>query len=202
MTSLRTLALSSTSRLCFALVLLTAGPALASEPNSTPAEQAQTQQLNQNISNANAAAEAQSTEKNAVYQAQQDRYLEQLRVYRASQTNYVERAASYQAARDRYIASHAAYHRTTWPARYEQRLIVDTTDLLGADVHTANGRTVGHVVEIALTSGRVEALRVSLNSSRGDVWIEAADLRFDADKKVVMTNLNRTNIYEMTRETY
>jgi sporulation protein YlmC with PRC-barrel domain len=125
-----------------------------------------------------------------------------LRHYRAGQTNYEERAVRYEAARERYIAGHARYQRLGWPARYEQRLIVDTTDLLGAPVHTANGRTVGHVVEIALGSGRVDALRVSLDSRRGDVWIESADLRFDADRKIVMTNLNRQDLYVMTRETY
>ena len=161
-----------------------------------------TTMLNQTITDTNAAADAQSVEKNAVYQAQQNRYQEQLRLYRAGQTNYEERAVRYEAARDRYIAGHAQYQRAGWPARYEQRLIVDTTDLLGARVHTANGHTVGHVVEIALASGRVDALRVTLDSSRGDVWIESADLRFDADKKIVITNLDRQDLYVMTHETY
>jgi hypothetical protein len=202
MTSVRTLTLSSASAFCISLALLTVTPAAASQPDSSPAEQAQTQQLNQNITNTNAANDAQSVEKNAMYQGEQNRYREQLTVYRESQTNYEERAASYEAARDRYIAGHARYHRAVWPARYEQRLIVDTHDLLGANVHTANGRTVGHVVEISLLSGRVDALRVTLDNSRGDVWVEATDLRFDADKKVVMTNLNRQNLYQMTHDTY
>ncbi len=202
MTSVKARALLSASSLCFALAL--SGAALAqSEPqSSSPAEQAQTQQLNQNITDSNAAADAQSNQNNAQYQAQQDRYQEQLRVYKASQKNYEERAASYEAARDRYAAAHARYHRAAWPTRYEHRLIVDTRDLLGAHVHTSNGRTVGHVAEIALASGHVDALRVTLDHSRGDVWIESADLRFDADRKVVMTDLDRQDLYEMTHETY
>jgi len=202
MMSVKTTVLSSTLPVSFALFLLTAGPAMASEPNSTPAEQAQTQQLNQNITNANAAAAAPSAENNAVYQAQQNRYQEQLNAYKANQTNYQERAATYLAARDRYIAGHARYHRAAWPARYDQHLIVDTNDLLGANVHTANGRTVGHVAEIALASGHVDALRVTLDNSRGDVWIESTDLRFDANNKFVMTNLDRHDLYAMTHETY
>jgi len=202
MMSFKTTALSSAIPVSFVVCLLAAAPALASEPGSSPAEQAQTQKLNQTITDTNAAADAQSVEKNAVYQARQNRYQEQLRLYRAGQTNYEERAVRYEAARDRYIAGHAQYQRAGWPARYEQRLIVDTTDLLGARVHTANGHTVGHVVEIALASGRVDALRVTLDSSRGDVWIESADLRFDADKKIVMTNLDRQDLYVMTHETY
>jgi hypothetical protein len=202
MISVKTLALSSASSLCFALVLSAAGPAAASQQDSTPAELAQTQQLNQNITNANTAADAQSAQNNTLYQAQQDRYREQLRLYRASQTNYEERAASYEAARERYIAGHARYHRAAWPVRSNQRLIVDTNDLLGARVHTSDGRTIGRVEEIALASGRVDALRVTLDHSRGDVWIESADLRFNADQNVVMTNLDRQDLYEMTHETY
>jgi len=184
------------------LVLLSVGPAVASQPDSTPAEQSQTQQLNQGVSNANAAADAQSTEKNAVYQAQINRYQEQLKVYRANQANYQERAAAYLAARDRYIAAHARYHRVMWPAKYDTRLIVDTNDLLGSNVTTVHDDVVGHVVEIALVSGRVSALRVSLDNQPGDVWIESADLRFDADRKLVMTNLDRHDLYEMSHDSY
>jgi hypothetical protein len=125
-----------------------------------------------------------------------------LRLYRAGQQNYQERSASYLAARDRYIAGHAAYHRAAWPVSSNQRLIVDTNDLLGANVHTANGHTVGHVVELALVSGKVSALRVTLDNGRGDVWIESPDLRFNADAKVVMTNLDRRDLYLMSHETY
>lgn len=58
------------------------------------------------------------------------------------------------------------------------------------------------MVEIAMASGRVDALRVTLDHRKGDVWIESADLRFDADKKVVMTNLNSRNLFEMTKLSY
>jgi hypothetical protein len=202
MRSAKIIALSGASSFCFAMALLTTAPAAAAQQDSTPAEQAQTQQLNQNVTNANTAADTQSAASNTLYQEQQVRYQEQLAVYKGSQKNYQERAATYLAARDRYVAGHARYHRSIWPARYDQRLIVDTNDLLGARVHTSNGRTVGHVAEIALVSGRVGALRVTLDNARGDVWVESADLRFDADKKVVMTNLNRRDLYVMTHETY
>jgi hypothetical protein len=202
MMSVKTLALSGAATLCLALALSITGPAAASQLDSTAAERAQTQQLNQNITDANAAADTRNDQNNAVYQVQQDRYQEQLRLYKASQTNYEERAASYLAARDRYIAGHARYHRAAWPVRYDHRLIVDTNDLLGARVNTSNGRMIGHVSEIALASGRVDALRVTLDNSKGDVWIESADLRFDSDKRLVITNLNRRDLYEMTHETY
>ena len=196
MMSVKTLALCGTATLCIAFAL--SGAALAqstTSQSSTPAEQAQTQQLNQDITNANADADAQSARDNAQYQAE-------LLQYKASQANYEESAARYEAARDRYVAANARYRRGAWPSRYEQSLIVGTSDLLGARVHTANGRTVGRVEEIALSSGHVDALRVTLDRGRGDVWIESADLRFDADQKVVMTDLDRQDLREMTHETY
>jgi len=182
--------------------LFLAAPSLGSEPDSTPAEQAQTQQLNQNIAQTNAVADAKSAEKDAVYKAQVDRYQEQLKAYRVGQLNYKERAAAYLAARDRYIAAHARFHRASWPNSANQRLIVDTNDLLGADVHTASGNTVGHVVEIALIDGKVSALRVLLMTPNADVWIESPDLRFDSDKRVVMTNLDRRDLVEMSHYNY
>lgn len=202
MMAFKSVSLSGALPLCFVALLLSAGRTVASEPNSTPAEKSQTQQLNQSITHANAVSDAETAEKSAVYQAQVDRYQEQLKVYRAGQENYEERAAAYLAARDRYVSAHARYHRASWPADADKRLIVDTNDLLGADVHTWNGHTVGHVVEIALISGKVSALRVSLDSRKGDVWIESPDLRFNADKKFVMTNLSRRDLNAMSRDTY
>ena len=203
MKSTKTSALLGSSSLCF--VLLLSGAAFGQSSNSqtsSPAEQEQTQQLNQGISDANKAVDEQSDRDNAQYGAEQQRYREQLRQYRRRVKNYEEKADHYEASRDRYVASHARYHRTAWPRRYEHRLIVDTRDLLGARVHTSSGRAVGHVVEVAMASGRVDALRVTLDRGRGDVWIEAADLRFDSGRKVVMTNLDRRDLYEMSRDAY
>ena len=202
MMSIKSFALSSAFPVSIALLLLAAGPAAASEQNSTPAEKAQTQQLNQTVSDVNAVADAQSVEKNAVFKAQQDRYQEQLRRYRAGQQNYQERSTSYLASRERYISAHAGYHRASWPSRFDHHMIVDTNELLGADVHTADGRNVGHVVELALVSGEISALRVTLDYGRGDVWIESPDLRFLADRRVVMTNLDRRDLYVMSHESY
>jgi len=201
MMSIKTRALSCAFPVSLALSLLTGMPA-AAQPTSSPAEQVQTRQLNQDVTNANAAADAENVERTATYQAQQKTYQEQLARYRVGQQNYEERAAQYLAARDRYIAGHARFHRAAWPLSSSRRLIVDTDDLLGADVHTANGYMVGHVVELALLSGHVTALRVTLDNNRGDIWVESADMRFNADKKVVMTNLDRRDLWEMTHESY
>jgi len=202
MKSVKTVALMGASSLCFAVALLAAGPAVSSEPNSSLVEMAQMQPPNQNITNANNVADPQNDQSNAQYQAQMQLYQQQLQQYRASRANYEERAARYEGARDRYIASHARYHRAAWSERYEHRLIVDTSDLLGADVHTSSGRSAGHVEELAMASGHVDALRVTLDHGQGDVWIESADLRFDADRKVVMTDLSGQDLREMAGESF
>jgi hypothetical protein len=197
MQSLKTLALWGVLAPCFVLVL---SGASFSQP-STPAEQAQTQQLNQDTSTTTTPV-APTDQANADYQAQQQQYQQQLLQYKASRANYEERSVRYYAARDRYLSSHARYHRGLWPASYEHGIIVYRTELLGAPVHTYNGHTVGYVTELALANGHVDALRVTLDNGRGDVWIESADLRFDANRGVVMTNLDRQDLYVMTREIY
>jgi hypothetical protein len=50
--------------------------------------------------------------------------------------------------------------------------------------------------------GRVDALRVMLNNGRGELWVQSVDLHFDADRKVVMTDLNRHDLHDMTQEIY
>ena len=197
MPSIKTLVLWGVLAPCFVLVL---SGASFSQP-STPAEQAQTQQLNQ-VTSTTTTAVTPTDQANADYQAQQQQYQEQLRQYKASRQNYEERSARYYAARDRYLSAHARYHRGAWPWNYQSRLIVYRTDLLGARVETYRGNSIGRVEELALANGRVDAVRVLLDYDRGEVWIEAADLRYDAGNRVVMTNLDRQDLYEMTHETY
>lgn len=196
MHSVKTLALWGT---CFALAL--SGAALGqTATSSSPAEQAQTQQLNQNADGASATPGDTS---NPQYQAQQQRYQDQQQQYQADRRKYEAQAERYEAARDRYAAERARYHRGIWPARYEHDMIVNTSDLLGASVQTYNGHTVGHVEEIAQSpSGHVDALRVALERGDGDVWIDAGDLRFDATEKLVMTDLDGRDLRLMSRETF
>jgi len=201
MQSLKTIALRGVLVPCFALALT--GAAFAQ--SSTPAERAQTQQLNQTTSTSTTTTTTAVTptdQANADYQAQQQQYQTQLQQYRASRRNYEERSVRYYAARDRYVSSYARYHRGMWPSSYEHGIVVYTTELLGAPVKTYNGYTIGRVEELALANGHVDAVRVALDYDRGDVWIESTDLRFDATRRVVMTNLDRHDVYEMTRISY
>jgi len=173
MQSVKTLALWGTLAPCFALML--SGAAFAQAAPADPASPAAQQQ---------------------VYQQQQQQYLSQ-------EQKYEEQAERYRAARDRYATERAHYRRGAWPARYEQSIVVDSTDLLGARVQTANHHLVGYVEEIARgTGGHVDALRVELDRNGGDVWVDAGDLRFDADEKLVMTDLSRQDLNAMSRETF
>ena len=148
------------------------------------------------------AAFAQSTSSDSATPAQQT-YQDQQQQYQTQERKYEAQADRYEAARDHYTAARAMYHRDRWSARYEHRIIVDTSELMDARVQTANGHVVGHVEEIARGPGNhVNAVRVALDRNNGEVWVDSGDLRFDADNKIVMTDLDREDLRVMSRETY
>ena len=192
----KTLAIRGALLSCFAPCLFGAAFAQSSTTDSAPsAQRAETKALNQEVLKANQDAEAQ-------YERNTARYQVELTQYRANQQKYEEQSARYEAAQDRYAAQRALYRRGAWPSRYEHSIIVETTELLGAPVQTSNGHKIGHVEEIALGNGRVDALRVTLDHNKGDAWIGSADLRFDVDKKAVITNLSNQDLNKMTLERY
>ncbi len=146
---------------------------------------------------------AQNDSQNATYQERLQTYQEQQRLYQAQRQNYEAQAARYEAARDRYRDKRARYHRGMWPAHYEHSIIAEKGELLGAPVQTYRGHTVGHVEELALSpSDHVDAIRVVLDHNARNVWIESADLRFDANARIVMTDLDREDLTIMSNETY
>lgn len=190
-----------------ALCAMLAGPALAQPhvdangmptDHSTPAEHAQTEQLNQGISAANQAADAEAAANNAQYQQQQQQYQEQLQQNQAAQQRYQDRTAMYEDLRARYAAERAAYHRHVWPARWAHWTL-DESDghLVGQRVQLIGGDRVGTVRDVAHSStGRVEALLVELDNAKL-VWIDRADIRYDRTDGIVMTNLDRVDLHQM-----
>jgi hypothetical protein len=192
--------------LCGLLVGLTGGamaqtadnPAMPST-HSTPAEQAQTNRLNNAAANDAASANQAAEQTNA--QAQQ-RYQGQQQQYQAAQQNYAAETARYQADRARYAAERAHYRRSEWAPRYADELIVMRKDLIGMRVMT-DGHNVGHVQTMATSpDGHVEALRIALRRGGAAVWIDASDLRFDMQNHVVVTDLSRHDLHEMARESF
>lgn len=187
---------------CLAVcAMVAAAPAFAQDgvpaSPSTPAEQAQTADLNRQISQANQAADAQAAANNAQYQAQQQQYQQQLQQNQAAQQQFNDQTAQYETLRDRYAAERRAYHRAVWPDRYRDWLLARDARLIGSRVQITNGDRVGTVEAVARTpAGRIEAIRVGLDRGK-TVWIDEADIRFNRQERIVMTNLDRTDLHSM-----
>jgi len=223
---LRLLAAASSFALC---ALLSASPVSAQTyrtPNgdrvdangmptthSTPAEQAQTAEINSQVAAANAAADAQAGANDAQYQAQQQdyqgkqqayegqkqQYQQQLDQNAAQQQRYQNRTAMYEALRARYAAERAAYHRGIWPERYSRWVLVHE-DPVGERVQLITGARVGTVIDAAhAPNGNVTALLVRLDSDKV-VWIDSADIRYNRADGIVMTNLDRSDLHHMADE--
>ena len=178
--------------------------------HSTPAEKAQTSDLNGQVaatdgqpapgSQASTAAnDAQYQAQQQQYQQQQQHYQDQLQQHQAAQANYEDRAARYEDLRARYAAERAAYHRDLWPERHW--IIVERdANLVGERVELISGNRVGTVVDTAhAPNGDVEALLVRLDSDKV-VWIDSQDIRYDRADGVVMTDLHGDDLHHMADE--
>lgn len=175
---------------------------------STPAEQAETAQINRQVGADNAAVDAKaaatdakSAADNAQYRAQQQQYQGQLQANQAQQQDFQDRSAAYESLRIRYASERAAYRRGVWPNRYVKWVIVDRdAALIGERVQLITGSRVGTVVDTAHTAnGNVSALLVRLDSEK-IVWIDAGDVRYNRADGIVMTNLNQADLRHMADE--
>ena len=169
--------------------------------DSTPAEKAQTADLN---AQTGVTTTAQNTNDPA-YQAQQQQYQQQQQKYQAdvqqnqvAQQDYQDRRAAYESLRDRYRAERMAYHRGVWPDRYVNwRLERPSSSLVGQRVEIINGDRVGTVEEVAHNANRtVEAVLVKLDGGK-EVWIDQSDIRYDSAGGILMTNLDRSDLRAM-----
>ncbi len=176
--------------------------------HSTPEEHAQTEGLNAQVSGANAAADQKAVTGDAQYQASQQQYQNQLQQNQAAQQDYQDKSAAYASQtaayenlRARYAAERAAYHRGVWPDRWSRWTLDEANaDLIGQRVEILGGAHVGTVTDIARSpAGHVEALYVKLDSGK-EVWIDQADIRYDRDGRVVMTNLASNDLLHMADE--
>jgi hypothetical protein len=175
---------------------------------STPAEQAQTGEINKQVGAQNAAADtkaatndAKSAADNAQYQAQQQQYQGQLQQNQAQQADYQDRTAIYNGLQTRYAIERAAYHRGVWPSRYVKWVIVEReAGLIGERVQLISGSRVGTVIDTAHgANGRVSALLVQLDSDK-IVWIDTSDVRYNRADGIIMTNLDRADLRHMADE--
>jgi hypothetical protein len=177
--------------------------------HSTPAEAAQTNNLNQQADSAAQQSSTQTGAADAQYQAQQQQYQNQLQQnqqaqqdYQGQRAAYAEATAHYENLRGRFAAERAAYHRDIWPAEYRAWELRPDFQVMHARVEITSGDHVGTVTGIARDAGgRVEGLEVSLDSGKM-VWIDAADARFNRTDGVLMTDLDRTDLHQMADERF
>lgn len=175
--------------------------------HSTPEEQAQTADLNSQITESNGEAAAQDNNNKAKYQLQQQQYQEQMQQHQAAQENYQnqeaayrDQTARYEALREHYRAERAAYHRYEWPSRFAEWRLKNDGSVMNARVQLINGDHVGNVVAVArATDGVIEALEVELDS-RKVVWIDSADVRFDHANGEIITDLYASDLRHMADE--
>ena len=175
--------------------------------HSTPAEQAQTADLNAQTTESNGDAAAQDNNNQAKYQIQQQQYQEQLQQHQAAQEKYQDQKAAYrdqtaqyEALRERFRAERAAYHRYEWPSRFAEWRLKNDGSLMNARVQLINGDHVGNVIAVARASdGVIEGLEVQLNSGKV-VWIDSVDARFDHTNGEIITNLYASDLRQMADE--
>ena len=175
--------------------------------HSTPEEQAQTGNLNSQITESNGEAAAQDNNNKAKYQLQQQQYQEQMQQHQTAQEKYQDQkadyqnqAARYEALRERYRAERAAYHRYDWPSRFAEWRLKNDGSVMNARVQLINGDHVGNVVAVArATDGVIEALEVELDTGKV-VWIDSADVRFDHINGEIITDLYASDLRHMADE--
>jgi hypothetical protein len=199
-----------------ALALAAAGPSFAQvshdtgTPNdtgpqySTPAEHAQTEQLNGQAAQTGAAVDAQNS-------AQQTQYQQQQEQYQRNQDHYQHQRAQYE--HDIHHYDEARFYFTDYPHpfpyRYEganlRRLYLiaePSQQLANAPVEGPDGQWVGRVRNVETgVDGRPSRVEVALNR-RVSVWVQPGDLRFDAEDHVVFTDLSRADLWDMPGAAY
>ena len=175
--------------------------------HSTPAEQAQTADLNAQVTQSNAEISAQDNNNQTKYQIEQQQYQQQMQQHQAQQENYQDQkdawraqTARYEALRERFRAERAAYKRYEWPTHIAEWRLKNDGSLMNARVQLISGDHVGNVVGVARASDEViEALEVELDSGKV-VWIDSADARFDRSSGQIITNLYASDLRHMADE--
>jgi hypothetical protein len=190
---------------------------------STPAEAAETQQLNQQAipgttqspSTLNAEPAAMQTEPSgqAQYDDQQQQYEDQQQQYQAQQQRYRQQQDQYRANRRQYIRDVrqydlARYEWTDYPRVYVYRyegprlrrlyLIADPTHQLAQiPVEGPSGRFIGKVRNVETApDGRPARIEVALNRVVS-VWVRPDHFRYDPEERVLFTDLTRDDLWNM-----
>jgi len=227
---IRTLTLGSVAALAVAFL---ASPGFAQDNDtgpqySTPAEHAQTQQLNDQVgtgvTTAPSVLNGQGGDPNQPSPSQVQ-YDQQKQQYDEKQKEYQDRQKRYEDQQEHYRAMHVQYETNlhhydesrfyftdyphAYPYRYDDDRLVrlymiaePSQQLTGAPVEGPNGDWIGKVRSVETgVDGRPVHVEVALNR-RVSVWVEPSDLRFDRDDHVVFTHLTRSDLWDMPGATY
>ncbi len=198
-----------------AAALMFAAPAFAQQSyydtNPTPAEKAQTRQLN---SNAAAAAQTDGTApaatpddaaapppvapsaNDADYAAKKADYDAKMRDYNTQRDAYERDRGRDRAERDAYV-----HH---WEVFYGYRGFRDVSfmhadTLTGLRVNARGGAAIGRVRDVdADGAGRVSRVLVDTGFGRR-AWLDADSLRYDPAARVIYTDLTRDQVNDMSR---
>lgn len=209
-------------------VALCAAPVLAqgyghTPQVSTPAEKAETEQLNQqaisgttqppSTLNAEPVSMQAAQSDQPQYDDQQQQYEDQQQQYQAQQQHYRQQQDQYRADRRQYIRDVrqydlARYEWTDYPRVYVyhyegprlQRLylIADPTHQLAQiPVEGPSGRFIGKVRNVETApDGRPARIEVALNRVVS-VWVRPDHFRYDPEERVLFTDLTRDDLWEM-----
>jgi hypothetical protein len=188
-----------------AAALLLSAPAFAQQSyydtNPTPAEKAQTNQLN-NDARDNADADDQDDAAPAPSQNQRD--------YDAKKAEYDNKMDQYNAQSDQYARDRARYHADradyahNWAVFYGYRDFRDVNDmssgeLMGLRVSAHDGVNIGRIRDVnRAPNGAIVRVAIRLDDG-GVAWVDSDDLRFSPSTRHVMTDLSRGQIDDMSR---
>jgi hypothetical protein len=185
-----------------AAALLLSAPAFAQQSyydtNPTPAEKAQTNQLNDD-----AKTNADTDDQDATPPQNQ-------RDYDASKAQYDRKMQDYDAQRSQYDNDRARYHDEradyahNWAVFYGYRdfRVLDEMrggELEGLRVSAHDGVNIGRIRDVdTAPDGRVVRVAIRLDAG-GTAWVDADDLRFSPSTRHVLTDLSRSQIDDMSR---
>jgi len=166
--------------------------------NPTPQERAQTQQLNDSAANdattSTAAVQDQNAANQAQYQAQQDQYQNDRAHYAAQRARYLDERAAFNFDRTHPGAWwHERYGRATLDHFYA----IPRDELAGLRMVREDGYMVGRITEVMRRDdGKVLRVHVELRDGER-AWIDARDVRYDPDDRIVFTDLSAGAIYDL-----
>ena len=218
---IRTLMLGGIATVAVAMTL--AAPSFAQDASnppqvSSPAERAQTQQLNGQAEGGTIQTPDPNSPQQQQYQAQQSQYQMQQEQHQQDQQNYQDQRARYEHENQRYENNIHHYDEAQFrfsdypesrPYRFDGHhamrlyLIAEPSQqLANAPVEGPSGEWVGRVRNVETgVDGRPSRVEVALNR-RVSVWVRADELRFDARDHVVFSHLTRADLWNMPGATY